>query len=635
MSKRSARRNAAQGAKRASPVQARYDAAGSGRRLRGWNAPPSGPNASTGQQPKLRDRARDAGRNEWAGASGTRVWTTNLIGVGIIPRPVTKNQALKRRLTDLWNAWCVSADADGVLDFYGLQTLAVRSWIESGEVFIRIRPRRNEDGLAVPLQVQLLESDMVPMINYDALPGMPAGNRIRAGIELDRIGRRVAYWCFRQHPGDRDSAGGVSTADLYRVPADQMRHMFEPLRPGQLRGVSAMAPILAKLRGVMNFDDAVLTRQEIANLITMVITNNTQPQAMIDPVSGQPLMPERDSIEGLEPGTSMATLPGEDVKFVAPPDAGANYAEFMRVQSLGVSAGWGAPYELLTGDIANVSDRTLRVIINEFRRACEQRQWQIVIPMLCTFVRNAWADAAFYGGQLTASEAEDARRVSWNPQGWAYINPIQDVNAQVIAQNNGITSRARNISARGDDPDEIDQERAEDHARAKSMGLIAEEVVTIEQQASASRIAAEARLLDARAARESIEARSTSERLQADASRLRAEAVLLSARAAAADAERELLDAQRTREASESAALLAEREAATAREREESAARISALEEEARAARAEAESTAIAHAAAEAFAATQRDLVLQAERDRAAVAALERQAAELALDELR
>jgi len=120
-------------------VQARYDAAGHGRRLRGWVAPSTGPNRATEQQPTLRNRARDAGRNEWAGASGTRIWTTNLIGTGIVPRPLTKDPALKRKLTELWNAWTALSDADGVLDFYGQQTLAVRSWIESGEVFVRSR----------------------------------------------------------------------------------------------------------------------------------------------------------------------------------------------------------------------------------------------------------------------------------------------------------------------------------------------------------------------------------------------------------------------------------------------------------------------------------------------------------------
>jgi hypothetical protein len=33
-----------------------------------------------------------------------------------------------------------------------------------GRVFIRIRPRRAEDGLTVPLQLQVLPSEMLPWI---------------------------------------------------------------------------------------------------------------------------------------------------------------------------------------------------------------------------------------------------------------------------------------------------------------------------------------------------------------------------------------------------------------------------------------------------------------------------------------
>lgn len=477
MAKRNGKRNsprgsvpgtAGQGA--ALTVQARYDAAGQGRRMRGWSAPSSGPNRAITGLPTIRNRSRDASRNEWAGASGARVWTTNLVGVGILPRPRTKDAALKARLVALWDDWTKFADADGVLDFYGLQTLATRSWVVSGEVFIRLRPRRLEDGLPVPLQIQLLESDMVPMLDQD----LPNGNRIRSGIEFNRIGRRVAYWMHREHPGDTFS-GSISLTDLARVDAASVRHLFEPLRPGQLRGVSEFAPILAKLRGVMDFDDAVLERQKLANLFTLLITRPASggTDAAIDPVTGTAIQYDTSGapLAALEPGISMELAPGEVPTFSDPPDAGANYAEFMRQQHIGVSAGQGTPYELLTGDIRDVSDRTLRVVINEFRRHCEQRQWQILIPMLCAPVRDAWAAAAGLSGVLTPDEAREARNVTWAPHGWAYIHPTQDVQAKKMEKEAGFKSRSQIITERGDDPAEVDAERAEDAERETALGL--------------------------------------------------------------------------------------------------------------------------------------------------------------------
>lgn len=454
-------------------IQARYDAAGTGRRMAGWNTPSSGPNtAITGLQ-KIRDRGRDVVRNEWAGASNARLWKTNIIGTGIVPRPKTTNKALKQKITDLWNQWVPLADADGVSNFYGLQSLVVGSWFASGEVFVRIRPRRMSDGLPVPMQIQVLEADMCPLMDADSFPGMPVGNKIRQGIEIDSIGRRVAYWFYTNHPGDRQIA--TNNPQLYtRVPAASVMHVYEPQRPGQLRGVSEMAPVIAKLRNVGDFDDAVLTRQNLANLFTLFVTKPL-PSGNADIMTGMPMEGTLDApLAGLEPGIAQELLPGEDVRFSDPPDAGANYADFMRTQHLGVAAGIGTPYELSTGDIANVSDRTLRIVVNEFRRLCEQRQWLIFIPQLCEKVWAAWVDFATLAGALSLNEGVAAKAVQWAPQGWAYIHPVQDVQAKQLEVQAGFRSRSSVIAERGNDPDEVDTERKADKDREDALGLVPE-----------------------------------------------------------------------------------------------------------------------------------------------------------------
>ena len=457
-------------------ISNRYDAASYGRRMRGWVAPNSGPNTAIDGMETIRNRVRDTVRNEWSGASGARIWVTNLIGTGIVPRPRTKDAALKARINDAWAAWVPQADADGVLDFYGLQALATRAWVSAGEVFLRIRWRRPEDGLSAPVQIQLLESDMVPLLDTNAWPGMQPGNTIRSGIEINRIGQRVAYWMYRAHPGDKALGIVPSMADLTRVPAAEVRHLYEPLRPGQMRGVSDLAAIVAKLRGVMDFDDAVLERQKIANLFALFITRPIDENGN-DPITGKPPVYDASGnpIAALRPGISQELLPGENVTFSEPPDAGTGYSDFMRQQHLGVASGQGMPYELLTGDIKDISDRTLRVIINEFRRHCEQRQWQLIIPKFCQPIREAWANAATVAGTFTAAEEAEACNVEWQPQGWAYIHPVQDAQGKRIEVDAGFRSRSSVISERGDDPDAVDAERAADEDREAELGL-AEEI---------------------------------------------------------------------------------------------------------------------------------------------------------------
>lgn len=452
----------------------RYDAAGNGRRMRGWMPPSSGPNkAITGIQ-NIRNRARDSVRNDWSGASGVRHWTTNLIGTGIVPRlKLIGSKERKKALVDLWDRWCRECDADGTLDFYGLQTLFTRSWMESGECFIRLRPRRSDSGMEVPLQVQLIEADFVPQLDADNWPGMPRGNRIRCGIELDRIGRRVAYWVYKEHPGD--GLATINSQDLVRVPKSQMLHVFEPKRPGQLRGVPEFAAVLARLRDISDYDSNVLEKLKVSNLFAGFITRpgNVGIDDTTDPLTGLPIVTDSSGspMVGMEPGTMQELAPGESVAFANPPEAGTMYHEYMRTQNMSVAAGWGLPNELMSGDIKEISDRTLRVLINEFRRFAEQRQWQIIIPQACQPIRDAWVQAAVLVGQVSIAEMEDVKAVQWAPQGWPYIHPVQDVQAKETEVQAGFRSRSSVIGEKGDDPDTVDEERQADKARADEMGL--------------------------------------------------------------------------------------------------------------------------------------------------------------------
>lgn len=462
-------------------IQARYDAAGNGRRMKGWNAPSTGPNKAMANLAVLRNRTRDAARNDWSGESAIRSWTTNLIGVGIVPRfPKIASRTRRTDIADLFRRWTYECDADNVLDFYGQQTLVVRSWLEAGEVFGRIRHRRPEGGMEVPFQVQLIEADFCPIFDADTWPEMPQGHRIRSGIELGRTGQRVAYWFYREHPGEGAMNSSPDATKLIRVAASEVMHVFEPKRPGQLRGATPLAPVLARLRNVNDFDDAVLERQKLANLFTMFITRPAPPEGSesVDPLTGQAYSTSPDGpVASLMPGMSQELLPGEDVKFANPPEAGTTYSDYMRTQHMGTSAGVGVPYEIFSGDIKEVSDRTLRVLINEFRRFAEQRQWQIIIPMFCRKVMKAFAEKAALMGLINQTEMVAVADATWSPHGWQYIHPVQDVQGKALEVESGFRSRSSVIGERGDDPEQVDDERAQDIERETEMGLRLEQPV--------------------------------------------------------------------------------------------------------------------------------------------------------------
>lgn len=453
--------------KRKAEVAAKYDAAGTGRRIRGWTPPNSGPQAATQGLELLRSRSLDSTRNDWAAESGVTKWTTSLVGVGITPR--FKNEAD----TKAFEEFAPFADADGVLDYFGLQALGVRTWLDGGEGFLRRRDRSLSAPLPAPVQFQLLEGHYLPVFDADSWPGMPVDNTIRQGIERNRYGRRTAYWFYGEHPGDKPATSKPNSRELIRVPASEVTHIFEPKRPGQLRGVSMLAPVLVRLRAALNFEDAVLDRQLLANLFTMFITREMPGKLEdieFDPVTGLPLFYGKDGqpIAGLEPGISQTLNPGEDVKFTNPPEAGTTFSEYMRTTHMGTAAGAGLPYEFMAGDIKDISDRTLRVVVNEFRRLAEQRQWHVVIPMLCRPMLRWWAEARLLAGDLPMTRFNDCANPEQSPHAWPHIHPTQDIEGQVLSITNKLESASNIISKRGDDPRKI----AEAIKLDKELGLV-------------------------------------------------------------------------------------------------------------------------------------------------------------------
>ena len=454
-----------------------YIGAGQGRRLKAFRPASSGPNSSLQGLPTLLSRARHNARNDAWEVTALDKRVANGIATGIQAKAIWGSKEQKKLIDKLWKRWVKTSDADGVLDFYGQQALAWREWDEAGEVFVRLRMRRASDGLPVPLQVQLIEAEQCPQNYYGVAPN---GNAIRRGIEFDRIGRRTAYWMYQAHPGDLHY-GEVNPLQLVRVPAEQIRHLYCPLRAGQLRGVPGSASVLVRQYGLDRLQDNVLERQAIANLFTgffEVPVGEDEDGPTGGPVkdlqSGQD--PDGTPLGGLEPGTMQELPPGYKVSFSEPPTAGSEYSEFLRTNLMAVAAVRGVPYEVLTGDLRNISDRALRLILNEFRRRIEMDQWLYLIPQLCQFVREAFFDQAVLAGKLTiadyAEQREEVVDTLWVPEGWPYSHPVQDVDADVKAIRAGLTSRSRRTLAQGEDPESVLDELQSDNAAADERGLV-------------------------------------------------------------------------------------------------------------------------------------------------------------------
>lgn len=445
-----------------------YQGASHGRRMGGFYAPSIGVNtALNGALPDLRNRSRAGHRNMPLLRSGIEKKVTNEIGIGITPRALCKDKGQRKLINDLWQESCFEFDPEGNLDVYGMQAQISRARRVSGECFIRVRYRSPNSGLLVPIQFQVLESDFVPL---DLNEERPNGNKIRAGIEFNRKGQRVAYWMYKEHPGE--SYSYASLADLVRVPAAEVAHHFDPKHPGQIRGEPDCAAAMVKAYTFDSYDDAELTRKQTRAPFTGVIYREDfgEDDWLFDPITGEERSPGGMVENGqVEPGTFMQGLPGEKFDLFKGDDTGQGYADFMRWQAMLQSTAIDLPYELMTGDWEKVNDRLVRAVLNEFRRRMQMDQWHLMIPQVLRWMFKHWLQRAVLFGAINlpgfANNMQDYFKHSWCPHGWPYINPNIDVEAKLKAIDGDLVAHEDVVAETGDDLIDIQERNKEARER--------------------------------------------------------------------------------------------------------------------------------------------------------------------------
>jgi lambda family phage portal protein len=432
------------------------------------------------------ERARWLVRNNAYAINAVDWWGSAVVGPGITPSWTTSDPALKKALRAAWDDWTDEADAEGLTDFYGLMRRGVRELFITGEVFFRLRYRRPEDGLTVPLQLQMLPSEMLDRNDNRTLGN---GNVVRQGIEFDRIGRRVAYHFWRIHPADITEQGAGSGQKTV-VPASEVLHLLDPVEAGQLRGLSRFSNVTVQLFTLDQYDDAELERKKTAALFAGFITRKSSAIDLTDPEVGMPIEagslvghnggPPMDGVQvaGLEAGTMQVLADDEDVKFSEPADVGGNYEAFQFRSLLRIAVGLGVPYHGLTGDMTRGNFGNTRASSLDAKRRTEAFQFSVVVFGFCRRVALAWtAQAALVGAVPGMSAEAYARaprafnRIRWMPPPWQWVDPLKDMQANVLAVDNGFIARSEVMEANGYDAEETDERRAVDQEREKRLGL--------------------------------------------------------------------------------------------------------------------------------------------------------------------
>lgn len=436
-----------------------YQGATAGRRAQGWRAVSTDANAETrGASMRLRDVARDMVRNNPHAARAVQVITHNVVGTGIIPTAALTTEKHRADLEVLLKAHfdTTACDADGRHDLYGLQALAMRTIVESGEAIVRKRPRRAEDGLPLPFQIQVMEPDHID----SSIDGpQPNGSIAVQGVEYNAVGKRIAYHLFQEHPG---ALSTYRMPQSVRVPAGFVAHIYRSDRPGQARGVSWFAPVVLRMRDFADFADAQLVRQKVAACFAAFIETEDSGAGLI----GATTEGQSHPLEMLEPGIIERLRVGEKVSFGAPPQV-AGYAEYMGATLHEIAAGIGVSYEALTGDLKGVNFSSGRMGWLEFQRSIDAWRNHMLMPQFCEPVSRWFLDAVAVGtGKRIPAQ------ITWTAPRREMIDPTREIPAIRNAIRAGLSSRSFEQRRLGFDPHDIDAEIAADNARADASELI-------------------------------------------------------------------------------------------------------------------------------------------------------------------
>jgi len=422
-----------------------YDAAARGRRATSFKG--GGESANTALGPalaRLRARSSDMVRNTWIGSRVIDILTAHSVGSGI--SVVWKD----KRVQDLWDDWTQSADITGELDFAGVQMIATRSMFERGDSIVRMVPRALDGGRRIPLALQVLEGDYLD----ESRDGMIGNAQARLGVQLGPWHERTGYYLHGEHPGDNmiasqlAAAGASAPYTSQLIARSDVCHLYRPLRAGQIRGVPVLAPTMMSARDYADLVDAMIVKARLEACHGLIVSRAGGGSTLAD---GLTRKDEKDrTVETFSPGMVFRGEPGDTITSISP--SGSGQFEPVSLSALmGIAVGSMVTYEQLTGDHRYSNYSTMKGGERVLRRLIEQLQWISIVPMLMQRITARWLDVAIMSGAVRDRKSPYLRE--YVMPAIEPIDPLKDMQADVMAVRSGRMTWAQFCASWGVDPD--------------------------------------------------------------------------------------------------------------------------------------------------------------------------------------
>lgn len=471
----------------------------SDRALSGWRTAVGSPDTDilTDLQ-TLRDRSRWLARNSPLGGGAINTTVTNVVGGGLKLQARIDREVLNMtdEKADAWEAlvereWCLFAkhcDAMRVLGFGRLQEVAFRSALESGDVFA-VLPYISKRNSPYGLSVQLIEADRVT--NPE---NKPDSKDIAGGVERDQYGAPVAYHIQNTHPGETYAMGARVEWKKVRAFGDasgrrQVIHLFKMIRPGQVRGVPFLAPVIRELKQISRYTDAELMAAVISGMLTVFVKSDAGGDSPLAPMSPteETGAASGDADIKLGNGAVVGLAPGEDVTTVNPSRPNANFDPFFEaiVKQIGLSL--EIPKEVLLKHFTASYSAARAALLEAWKFFRNRRDW--LAESFCQPIYEAFLEEAIVNDRIPAPGyfsdpiiREAYCRAEWIGPAKGMINEKDEVEAAALRIEKNLSTLDRETSElTGGDWETNVRQRQKEQRMVAAAGLL-----PVESQPAAS-----------------------------------------------------------------------------------------------------------------------------------------------------
>ena len=365
-----------------------------------------------------------------------------------------------------WKDWGRKEHCDvrGLRSFKTLQDLVITTALIDGEVIVN-----KVSGGKYGLQLEMIDAELLD-VEYNRDVAQGSNNYIRMGIEYSSLGRPVAYH-IKSSSRNKDWYEYNSTS-YRRIRAENILHIYRHEFVDQSRGVPWMSTALHSMKMLDGYVEAAVVAARAGASKMGFYYSEDGAEYHGDGVDG-----DGNLISEAEPGMFEELPPGTKFQGYDPTYPHQQFPEFTKAINRRIASSMGISYNALANDLQSVSFSSMRSGALEERENWKELQdW--MASEFCAPVFEAWLDTAILGGALSsgsivlsAGKIDKYRDVSWQAKRWSWVDPIKDVQSNILAINNGLRSRSDIIREMGRDPDEVWSEIVSENDLLESLGV--------------------------------------------------------------------------------------------------------------------------------------------------------------------